>query len=254
VSSSDRRRRRLRPGRRRAAARATARVVAAAAVAGSGALLLLPATAAAQGALRGELSLVQRPGADAADLRDAVVWLESRERGAPDADGAPRAGTIGMRDREFRPHVLAVGAGGTVGFPNEDPFSHNVFSNAELGPFDLGLYRRGATRTATFPRAGVYPIYCNIHSKMVSFVIAVPTPWVARADAAGRFVIERVPAGSYVLHAWHERAGAELTRELQVPAGGAAGIRLALDARAYVAAPHLNKFGRPYALMRADRY
>jgi len=220
----------------------------------TGGAALLPPSAAAQGAVRGELSLVQRPGADAADLRDAVVWLESRERGASAVGGAPRDGTIGMRDREFRPHVLAVAAGGAVAFPNEDPFSHNVFSNADLGPFDLGLYRRGATRTATFPRAGVYPIYCNIHSKMVSFVIAVPTPWVARADAAGRFAIERVPAGAYVLHAWHERAGAELTRELDVPAAGAASIQVALDARAYVAAPHLNKFGRPYALMRADRY
>ena len=203
--------------------------------------------------MRGELALVQRPDADAADLRDAVVWLEPRGHAVTGRD-LPADGTIAMRDREFRPHVLPVLVGGAVAFPNQDPFSHNVFSNADGGPFDLGLYRRGATRAAAFPKAGVYPVYCNIHSKMVSFVVAVPAALVARVDAAGRFAIADVPAGAYVLHAWHERGAAELTRELAVPAAGASGVRLALDARAYVSAPHLNKFGRPYSLMRADRY
>lgn len=208
--------------------------------------------AGAQGAVRGELSLVQRDDAPDADLGDAVVWLVPRDASPP----RPAAGeaTIVMRHREFAPHVATVAVGGAVAFPNDDPFSHNVFSNVDLGPFDLGLYRRGATRAATFPRAGVYPIYCNIHSKMVSFVVAVPTPWVARADAAGRFAIAGVPAGRYVLHAWHERAGDGLARDVVVPAVGLDDVRLALDARRWVAAPHLNKLGRPYAAMRADRY
>jgi hypothetical protein len=159
-----------------------------------------------------------------------------------------------MRGREFVPHVRAVLAGSSVAFPNEDPFSHNVFSNVELGPFDLGLYRRGATRVASFPRPGVYPIYCNIHSKMVSFVVAVPGALVAQPDSDGRFVLRRVPAGRYLLHAWHERGRDEVVQEIVVPASGVENLLLGIDARAYVAAPHLNKFGRPYIVMRADRY
>jgi len=207
--------------------------------------------AEAQGVVRGHLSLVERESAGAADLRDAVVWLEPR--GATARVEAAEA-TVVMRGREFLPHVVAVPVGGRVAFPNDDPFSHNVFSNSELGPFDLGLYRRGTTHAATFPKAGVYPIYCNIHSKMVSFVVAVPSRWVARADAAGRFALADVPPGTYVLHAWHERAPNGASREVTVGAGGADDVRVTLDARAYVAAPHLNKFGRPYAVMRADRY
>jgi hypothetical protein len=159
-----------------------------------------------------------------------------------------------MTGREFVPHVRTILVGGSVAFPNKDPFSHNVFSNAETGPFDLGLYRRGVSMARTFTRPGIYPIYCNIHSRMVSFVIAIATPYVAVVAADGRFVIPDVPVGTYVLHAWHERAGGSVTREIVVPAGGLAGQRIVLDARAYVAGPHLNKFGLPYAASRADKY
>jgi plastocyanin len=211
--------------------------------------------AGAQGSVAGVLTLQQRPGGEPGDARTAVVYLEGRERLTSDvAATALRSGTIAMRGREFVPHVRAVLAGGSVGFPNEDPFSHNVFSNVELSPFDLGLYRRGTTRTASFPRPGVYPIYCNIHSKMVSFVIAVPAPLVAQPDSDGRFALHHVPPGRYLLHAWHERGADEVVRELVVPVSGIENLQIGIDARSYVAAPHLNKFGRPYVVMRADRY
>jgi plastocyanin len=185
-----------------------------------------------------------------------VVYLEVRGRIESNAASRPalRQTTIAMTGREFVPHVRTILAGGSVAFPNQDPFSHNVFSNAEAGPFDLGLYRRGVSMARTFARPGIYPVYCNIHSRMVSFVIAVQTPYVATVAPDGRFMIPDVPAGSYVLHAWHERAGGSVTRDIVVPASGLAGQHIVLDARAYVAAPHLNKFGLPYAASRGDRY
>jgi plastocyanin len=216
----------------------------------------LPTALSAQGTVSGQLAVVERQGADRTDLRTAVVYLESRGRAVQTSGGrpTPRDAAIAMTGREFVPHVRVILAGGSVAFPNQDPFSHNVFSNAEAGPFDLGLYRRGSSRTASFPRPGIYPIYCNIHSRMVSFVVAVPSPLVAIVAADGRFTITDVPAGSYLLHAWHERAGARVTREIDVPASGLASQRVVLDTRAYLAGPHLNKFGLPYAATREDRY
>jgi plastocyanin len=217
-------------------------------------MLGLGRSGAAQ-SVAGVLTVQERPGAEGADLRGAVVYLEPRGvvRTASDMP-ALRGGTIAMRGREFVPHVRIVLAGGSVAFPNEDPFSHNVFSNVDLGPFDLGLYPRRATRSAAFARPGVYPIYCNIHSKMVSFVVAVPSPWATQPDADGHFLMRDVPAGTYVLHAWHERGTVPVTREIVVPAAGISTLQLAIDARTYVAAPHYNKFGRPYAVIRDDRY
>jgi plastocyanin len=218
-------------------------------------LLSAAVPARAQGSVSGQLALIEREGADRSDPASAVVYLEVRGGIVQAATRAAlRQTTIAMTGREFVPHVRTILTGGSVAFPNKDPFSHNVFSNAEAGPFDLGLYRRGVSMARTFARPGVYPVYCNIHSRMVSFVIALPTPYVATVAADGRFIIPDVPAGTYVLHAWHERAGGSVTREIVVPAAGLAGQRIVLDARAYVAGPHLNKFGLPYAASRADKY
>ena len=220
------------------------------------ALLVAPRALPAQATVSGQLVVVERQGADRIDLRTAVVYLEAPGRNVQTSGGRPTArdATIAMTGREFVPHVRVILAGGTVAFPNQDPFSHNVFSNAEAGPFDLGLYRRGASRSATFPRTGVYPVYCNIHSRMVSFVIAVPSPLVAIVAADGRFTFTDVPPGEYLLHAWHERASGRVTRQVVVSATGLAGQRIVLDTRAYVPGPHLNKFGLPYAATREDRY
>ena len=218
-------------------------------------LILAAPRLQSQAVVSGQIAVVEREGTDRTDLRTAVVYLEPRGRevvtgGRP----TPRDASIAMTNREFVPHVRVILAGGTVSFPNQDPFSHNVFSNAEAGPFDLGLYRRGASRVASFRRPGIYPVYCNIHSRMVSFVIAVPSPLVAVVAADGRFTFADVPPGTYLLHAWHERAGARVTHEIVVPAGGLTGQRIVLDTRAYVPGPHLNKFGLPYAATREDRY
>lgn len=224
-------------------------------LAAAGMLLVLSSLTRAQGTVSGTLSLEERSGAERGDIRSAVVYLEPRERAIPVNDvPAMRSRVIAMHGREFRPHVTIVQASGSVAFPNEDPFSHNVFSNVDLGPFDLGLYRRGVTRNATFAKPGVYPIYCNIHSMMVSFVVAVPSTWATQPDETGHFSLRGVPAGRYIVHAWHEHGAHEVTKEIVVPETGVDALQLLIDARTYVEAPHLNKFGRPYSLIRDDRY
>ena len=220
-----------------------------------GLLAFMAARAGAQSSVSGTLSLEERAGAERGDIRTAVIYHEPRERAIQVNDvPALRSRVIAMHGREFLPHVSIVQAGGSVAFPNQDPFSHNVFSNVDLGPFDLGLYRRGVTRSATFARPGVYPIYCNIDSMMVSFVVAVPSPWATQPDASGRFTLRGVPPGRYIVHAWHEHGAHEVTREIVVTDSGVDALDLHIDARTYVDAPHLNKFGRPYALIRDDRY
>jgi plastocyanin len=210
-----------------------------------------PAGAGAQGAVSGQVSLLERPGERSTDLANAVIYLEPAVPARVSADETAGA-QIAMLERQFLPHVVLVSPGSSVSFPNRDGFSHNIFSNTPGAAFDLGLYGRGEARSALFKRAGVHPVYCNIHARMSGYVVVVSTPHRAQAGVDGRWTIEGVPAGRYVAHFWHERA-AEQTRELVVPREGAAGVDARLDARGYRATPHKNKFGQDYTKGK-DRY
>lgn len=199
----------------------------------------------------GQVTLQERPGETTSDLRDVVAWLTP-------LDGAPRAaagvsGEMLMQGRQYRPKVVVVSPGGTVRFPNKDGFNHNVFSKSPTAPFDLGLYGRGQTKGQAFKATGAHAIYCNVHPRMLGYVVVVPSAWWAQAGDDGRFVIERVPAGRYALTYWHSRASA-VTDTVVVTAQGAALGRRALDARGYKYMQHTDKTGKQYKSATGDRY
>ena len=136
-------------------------------------------------------------------MGQAVIWLATKTRvPAPE----PVRAEINTADKEFSPHVLVLPVGSTVTFPNHDPFNHNVFSLSEENPFDLGLYGRGETKAVKFSRAGIVRIFCNVHPQMSALVVVRDNPYYSQPSSDGSFTIDAVPAGRYVLHAWHERA------------------------------------------------
>jgi plastocyanin len=205
-------------------------------------VMLLPVAAVAQ-TVSGQVSILERPGESTEDLGNVVVYLVPQ--GAK-AKTSAISGTMALQSRQFSPRVRVVPEGTKLSFPNQDAFSHNVFSKAPQGPFDTESYGRGKTRDNVFKSAGVYPLYCNVHPRMTAFVIAVNTPHFTQAGADGRFAIDKVPAGKYRIHVWHDRAG-EQTSEITVAAGGVSGLRYQMDARNYKFAQHKNKFGKDYA-------
>lgn len=223
------------------------------AVAVSALTLALPANNAhAQSSVSGRVTLLESGKKGPNDLASSIVWLVPVGFTDNRMDTIPRTASVAMRGREFLPHVRIVAVGGSVEYPNQDPFSHNVFSNTDLGRFDLGLYPRKKTRSTVVANSGVYAVYCNIHARMSNFIIAVPTRHVAQVDKTGAFILKDVPAGTYELHAWHERAS---EKESRIVVGAAdQSVSVTLDARGFVPGPHLNKFGQTYPITRADRY
>jgi plastocyanin len=204
----------------------------------------------AAGQVAGRVQVRDAGGRAAPDLGDAVIYLEGRgPRGA-----APARPEMALDARQFRPRVLVVPAGTTVNFPNLDPFNHNVFSSGETA-FDLGLYGRGEARNRRFTRPGVVRVFCNIHPRMIGFIVVRDNGWHAQPAADGNFTIPDVPAGTYTLKVWHERAP-EMTRTITVPAGGLTlDEPLALDASSYTFTQHRNKYGQEYGTgARRERY
>lgn len=150
-------------------------------------------------------------------LANVVVYLE----GVPRATEAkPPRRVMAQRAERFEPHVLAVPAGTTVDFPNDDAIFHNVFSLSGARTFDLGRYPRGETKSVSFGRPGVVQVFCHIHSDMSATVLVLDSPAFAVPDADGRYAIRDVPPGEYTLVAWHERA-APIRRRVRVTEGGA---------------------------------
>jgi plastocyanin len=202
---------------------------------------LLPRSLPA-GVIRGTLSVASRPVVSAAmnpypGQAASMTGMHMHARGLPgDAvlyvdnvppttESALAAATTEMprlaqKDQCFMPRVLAIAAGTTVDFPNLDPIYHNVFSLSPVRRFDLGKYSRGKSRQVVFPKAGLVKIYCDIHSDMEAFVLVLPHHGFARPSSAGEFALPDLPAGRYVLHAWHPDLGEQSTT-VDVPQNGA---------------------------------
>jgi hypothetical protein len=111
---------------------------------------------------------------------------------------------MAQKDRMFVPAVLAVPVGGTVDFPNFDPYFHNVFSYSKTRSFDLGRYPEGKSATIVFEKPGIVPIFCEIHYSMRAYIHVVETPYFAVTDLDRRFEIAGVAPGEYVLQVWQE--------------------------------------------------
>jgi plastocyanin len=204
------------------------------------AVLSLLATPAMAGTLRGRVEVVEKGGRRADDVTDAVVWVEG-----PKLRPQPSTATIVMKGKSFAPRVVVVPVGGTVEFPNQDPVFHNVFSVSGENAFDLSLYKRPKSGAQPFRHPGLVRVYCNIHPQMSAFILVRDNPFWTRPDKNGSFAIADVPAGTWVVKAWHERSG-ETAETVIVPADGKVDLPVRLDASRFKRAPHKNKFGKDY--------
>ncbi|HKR62152.1 MAG TPA: hypothetical protein VJZ00_00365 [Thermoanaerobaculia bacterium] len=176
-------------------------------------------------------------------VNETLVWLDPAGR-APKRPG--NSFVMTTRSKTFLPHVLAVPAGSTITFPNEDPISHNLFSLTPGHTFDLGLYRKGPGKSEKFEAPGVVNIYCNVHPNMSAVVHVMQTPYYGFADANGDYSFD-VPAGKYRVTAWNEQGGS-VSSDIEVKTDGAVAgpTLLTIDGRNFRLVQHTNKAGQPY--------
>jgi len=134
---------------------------------------------------------------------------------------------MAQRDTAFVPAVVSVRAGGTVAFPNGDPFFHNVFSYSSAHRFDLGRYPQGDSKDVTFPQPGIVEVFCEVHEFMRGAILVAENPYHAIVGEDGRFRLTGVPAGEHTIAFWqpdHE----PLQQRVVVVAGSTARIEASL--------------------------
>jgi hypothetical protein len=154
-----------------------------------------------------------------------LVFLEPLDAASPAAGPGPD-GVLLASDRGLAPAALAVAVGQSVRFASQADLYHRLFSYSEANAFDLGVLRRGESKSLRFHEPGVVRIYCSLHPSERAVVFVAPSPYFATFRPPGSYEIRDVPPGRYRLHAWSESTAAE-ARAVTVPPGAAVAVGIA---------------------------
>jgi len=125
----------------------------------------------------------------------------------------------------YEPHVIGIQTGQTLKILNSDPLLHNIHAMPEQNrPFNFGMPTAGQEREQSFrvPEVMVR-IKCDVHPWMESWAGVTEHPYHAVSGDDGNFSIENLPAGDYVIEAWHERFGTQ-TQNVTVGDGESATV------------------------------
>jgi len=180
------------------------------------------------GEIRGTVVGAQARGQDGEGDR-IVVYLEPVEAG----DGLTSVGataTVRQHAQRFSPAFLAVAAGQSVVFTNEDEIYHRIFSYSDANAFDTEVLKRGESSEVVLGKPGEVHFYCTLHPAEGGTLFVAPWPWFTTAAVSGAYRIAEVPPGQYRLRAWSE-AGTLQSREVTVRAGASASVDLPIRAR-----------------------
>ena len=170
---------------------------------------------------------VQETVLRAADGGLANAFVEVR--GSFPAEPVPAtAVTIDQKGCIYTPRVLGVRTGQTLLIKNNDRNVHNVHGvSTKANDFNMSQPSAGMVSRVVLKNAEeMLRVKCDLHSWMVAFVGVVSHPYFAVSDVSGAFRITNVPAGSYTIHAWHERYG-PVSQKVLVKPGAPARVEFA---------------------------
>ena len=125
----------------------------------------------------------------------------------------------------YTPHVFGVQVGQTVQITNSDPTLRNIHATPAVNAeFNTGQPIQGMSMERTFDEAEVMvPFKCDVHGWMNAYVGVLDHPYFATTASDGAFDIGNLPAGSYVIEAWHEMLGVQ-TQNVTVGDGATAEV------------------------------
>lgn len=144
-------------------------------------------------------------------LRDVLIYVKEGLTGKYATPDAPIS--IDQKACAYVPHVAAAMVGQDIEFINSDDTYHNVHVMARVNPernFSMdGPGRRRLQAPFRKPELRI-PIGCDQHSWMDARLHILPHPKFAVTGEDGRFEINGLPAGRYVIAALHDLLGEQI--------------------------------------------
>lgn len=112
---------------------------------------------------------------------------------------------------EYSPHVFGIMVGQEIIIQNSDATLHNVHGLGKSNPqFNTAQPLKGMKLKKKFEKEEkMMKIKCEVHNWMSTYAGVVSNPFFDVSDADGNFTLKDVPAGNYVIEAWHEKFGVQ---------------------------------------------
>ena len=161
-------------------------------------------------------------------LADAFVYvargLEDRVFAVPETPVV-----VDQRGCLFEPRVVGAQVGQRIEFVNSDDTLHNVHGAPTASPrWNFGLGATGASRAVVIQHAEVpVDVRCEVHPWMRAALGVVDHPYFAVTGRGGAYTLAAVPAGRYVVAAWHPFLGRR-EQTVEVAAGAVSTLDLTL--------------------------
>jgi hypothetical protein len=154
-------------------------------------------------------------------LADVFVYLKEGVTSKGSAPSEPAV--LDQKGCEYIPYVLGAQTGQKIVVKNSDPLLHNVHPTpAVQGNQEYNKAQIGGAPPLEFKwdKPEVFLRFkCDVHPWMFAYVGLLDHPYYAVSGAGGTFKIANVPAGKYVVEAYH-RKGGKVTQNVEVGADG----------------------------------
>ena len=142
-------------------------------------------------------------------LKNVLVYVKEGVKGAFPAPATPV--TLNQSGCWYMPHVFGIQAGQPLEIVNSDGTLHNVNAKPTINqPFNVAQPVKGMKTTKKFDKPELpVKFKCNVHPWMNAYAGVVGHPFFSVSGADGGFAITGLPAGTYVIEAWHEKYGTQ---------------------------------------------
>lgn len=155
-------------------------------------------------------------------LRNVFIWIKD---GLPASHWTPpaEAAKLDQRGCVYEPHVLGIMEGQQLEILNDDPINHDVHAESHINPpWNESQAPRAEHKFKTFNSEEVlFPVTCNVHPWMRSYIGVSPHPFFAVTGDDGSFTLKGVPPGTYTVEAVHEKYGKKEAKLTLAPSGTA---------------------------------
>ena len=145
---------------------------------------------------------------DPMTLRNVMVFV--KEGIEKKYDAPANAIVLNQHGCQYKPHVITMVEGQTLTVKNGDNTNHNIhFLPKKNQESNFTQPKKGMTKDMKFEAESAFKVKCDVHPWMGCYIAVFTHPFHAVTGKDGTFELKGLPAGTYVVEAWHEKFGTQ---------------------------------------------